>query len=43
MFLKLFDEVQPVAQYGAELWGLDKAAIHIQKVQKERAEKDFWG
>ena len=31
--LKLFDaQVQPVAQYGSELWGLDKAAIDIEKV-----------
>ena len=33
VFLKLFDaQVQPIAQYGSELWGLDKAAIHIEKV-----------
>ena len=32
-FLKLFDaQVQPIAQYGSELWGLDKAAIYIEKV-----------
>ena len=33
VFLKLFDaQVQPIAQYGSELWGLDKAAIYIEKV-----------
>ena len=33
VFLKLFDaQVQPVVQYGSELWGLHKAAIHIEKV-----------
>ena len=33
VYLKLFDaQVQPIAQYGAELWGLDKAAMHIEKV-----------
>ena len=33
VFLKLFDaQVQPIAQYGSGLWGLDKAAIHIEKV-----------
>ena len=33
VFLKLFDaQVQPITQYGSELWGLDKAAIHIEKV-----------
>ena len=33
VFLKLFDaQVQPIAQYGSELWGLDKVAIHIEKV-----------
>ena len=33
VYLKLFDaQVQPVAQYGAELWGLDKAAVHTEKV-----------
>ena len=27
LFLKLFDsQVQPIAQYGAEMWGLDTAA-----------------
>ena len=30
VFLKLFHtQMQPVAQYGSELWGLDKAAMHI--------------
>ena len=34
VYLKLFDaQVQPIAQSGAELWGLGKAAMHIEKVQ----------
>ena len=33
LFLKLFDsQVQPIAQHGAELWGLDIAAVHCEKV-----------
>ena len=33
LFLKLFDsQVQPIALYGAELWGLDTAAAHCEKV-----------
>ena len=33
VFLKLSGaQVQPVVQYGSELWGLDKAAVHIEKV-----------
>ena len=33
LFLKLFDsQVQPVALYGAELRGLETAAVHCQKV-----------
>lgn len=33
LFLKLFDlQVQPIVQYGAELWGLDTSACHIEKV-----------
>ena len=33
VFLKLFDaQVQPIAQYGSELWGLHKAVIHTEKV-----------
>ena len=32
--MKLFDvQVQPVLQYGSELWGLDRAAIHCESVQ----------
>ena len=32
LFLKLFDsQVQPIAQYGTELWGLDIAAVHCEK------------
>ena len=28
----MFDgQVQPIAQYDAELWGVDKAAMHIEK------------
>ena len=33
VFLKLFDAcVQPVVQYGAELWALDTAAVHCEKI-----------
>jgi hypothetical protein len=33
LFLKIFDsQVQSVAQYGSELWGLNKAAIHCESV-----------
>ena len=33
LFLKLFDsQVQPIAQYGTELWGLDIAAVHCGEV-----------
>ena len=33
LFIKLFDsQIQPMVQYGAELWGLDKAAIHCEAV-----------
>jgi len=34
IFLKLFDSrVQPIAQYGAELWALDEvASVHIEKL-----------
>ena len=33
MFLKLFDvQVQRITRYGSEIWGLDKAVIHIEKV-----------
>ena len=32
VFLKLFGaQVQPIVQHGSELWGLDKAAVHIEK------------
>ena len=31
LFIKLFDaQVQPVVQYAAEIWGLDKAAIYCE-------------
>ena len=34
MFLKLFDaQVQPVTEYGSEMWGLGKAAIHTEQVR----------
>ena len=33
LFLKLFDSyMQPIALYGAELWGLETAAAHCEKV-----------
>ena len=33
IFIKLFDsQVQPIVQYGAELWGLEKAADHCEKL-----------
>ena len=33
LFLKLFDsQVHHIAQYGTELWGLDTAAVHCEKV-----------
>ena len=33
LYFKLFDaQVQPVVQYGAEIWGLDAAAQNIEKV-----------
>ena len=33
LFLKLFDsQVQPMALYGAELWGLETTAVHCEKV-----------
>ena len=32
LFLKLFDsQVQPIALYGAELWGLETAAVHCER------------
>ena len=44
VFFKLFDaQVQPIGQYGAELWSLDKAAIHIEKSSFVRAEEIFRG
>ena len=31
---KLFDaQVQPVTEYGPEIWGVDKAAIHTEQVR----------
>ena len=33
LFLKLFDsQVQPIALYVAELWGLETTAVHCEKV-----------
>ena len=33
LFMKLFDcQMQPAAQYGSELWGLEKAALHCESV-----------
>jgi hypothetical protein len=33
LFIKLFDsQVQPITQYGAEIWGLYDSAIHCEKV-----------
>jgi len=33
VYFKLFDcQVQPIMQYGSEIWGLDKAAHHCEKV-----------
>eukprot|EP00745_Piridium_sociabile_P006919 TRINITY_DN14433_c0_g1_i2.p1 TRINITY_DN14433_c0_g1~~TRINITY_DN14433_c0_g1_i2.p1 ORF type:complete len:494 (+),score=25.16 TRINITY_DN14433_c0_g1_i2:66-1484(+) len=33
LFMKLFDsQVQPIMQYGSEIWGLDKAAVHCESV-----------
>ena len=44
VFLKLFDaQVQPKAQCGSELWGLDKAAIHIEKVHLYALKRFFKG
>ena len=34
LFLKLFDsQLQPIAQYGTELWCLDTVALHFEKLQ----------
>ena len=33
VFIKLFDtQVQPIVQYGSELWGLNKAAIECESI-----------
>jgi hypothetical protein len=33
VFCRLFDtQVQPIVQYGAEIWGLDDAAVHCENV-----------
>ena len=43
LFLKLFDsQVQPIVLYGADLWGLETAAIHCEKVHLF-AQKRFLG
>ena len=42
LFLKLFDShVQPIALYGAELWGLETTAVHCEKSTFICAEKSF--
>ena len=41
-FYKLFDsQVQPIALYGAELWGLETAAVHCEKVDLFALKKFF--
>ena len=43
LFLKLFDsQVQPIAQYGTKLWGLDIAAVHCEKVHLFALKKSSW-
>ena len=33
LFVKIFDtQIQPIVQYGAEIWGLDDAAIHCDRL-----------
>ena len=33
LYIKIFDaQVQPIVQYGAELWGLSKAAVHCESL-----------
>ena len=33
LFLKIFDtQIKPIMQYGSEIWGLDAASIHCEKV-----------
>ena len=33
LFLKIFDtQIQPIVLYGAEIWGLDAAAVHCEKI-----------
>ena len=33
LYMKLVDaQVQPIVQYGAEIWGMDKAAQHCEQV-----------
>ena len=44
LLMKLFDaQIQPIIQYGAELWGLDStAAIHCEKVHLFALKKVPW-
>jgi hypothetical protein len=33
LFIKIFDcQIQPMLQYGSEIWGLEESAIHIEKL-----------
>jgi hypothetical protein len=33
VFMKLFDsQIQPIVQYGSELWGLDKSVVHCESI-----------
>ena len=33
LFIKIFDaQIQPIAQYGSEIWGLSKAALHCESL-----------
>ena len=42
LFLKLFDfQVQPIALYGAELWGLETTAVHFEEVHLFALKKVF--
>ena len=33
LFIRIFDsQIQPIVQYGAEIWGLDEAAVHCERL-----------